>query len=329
MPVQERGGHGRGHGLAVHMPAQSFEPGEAPQAIVAFLQGSAIEWKPALRFPGSSAKQARRGNLRDGRGTCSVNAGFGCVNCHVLAGKIPPGGEPGDPGPRPCPGSATRMTEPLFRALDRQSAADHRRDAHAPVPPAGRDRPGHSRRNSSLPRSGSCSGAPVSPRPPRRGPARSSSARATGPGWSATWSFCPVRPDTEYTPRGLAIGFKNGHSLLFDTDQLAWLASWHLTDSCRGPSRAGSGSGIPKGIASGSPPAAYRPSSSLTTTRSVTLPDAKFATGSDTSTSSISAAPTSRLRLRTEPAANGRRPPDRGRGNGPANGRRLGAHGAC
>jgi hypothetical protein len=37
----------------------------------------------------------------------------------------------------------------------------------------------------------------------------------------------PGAPDTEYTPRGLAIGLKNDHSLLFDTDRLTWLASWH------------------------------------------------------------------------------------------------------
>jgi hypothetical protein len=36
----------------------------------------------------------------------------------------------------------------------------------------------------------------------------------------------PGLPDTEYTPRGLAIGLKNGFSLLFDTDRLCWLAAW-------------------------------------------------------------------------------------------------------
>jgi hypothetical protein len=36
----------------------------------------------------------------------------------------------------------------------------------------------------------------------------------------------PGLPDTEYTPRGLAVGLKNGASLLFDTDRLGWLAAW-------------------------------------------------------------------------------------------------------
>jgi hypothetical protein len=36
----------------------------------------------------------------------------------------------------------------------------------------------------------------------------------------------PGLPDTEYTPRGVAIGLKNGTSLLFDTDRLSWLAAW-------------------------------------------------------------------------------------------------------
>jgi hypothetical protein len=37
----------------------------------------------------------------------------------------------------------------------------------------------------------------------------------------------PGAPDTEYTPRGVAIGLKNDHALLFDTDRLTWLACWH------------------------------------------------------------------------------------------------------
>jgi hypothetical protein len=37
----------------------------------------------------------------------------------------------------------------------------------------------------------------------------------------------PGAPDTEYTPRGVAIGLKNDHALLFDTDRLTWLAFWH------------------------------------------------------------------------------------------------------
>jgi hypothetical protein len=37
----------------------------------------------------------------------------------------------------------------------------------------------------------------------------------------------PDAPDTEYTPRGVAIGLKNDHALLFDTDRLTWLGFWH------------------------------------------------------------------------------------------------------
>jgi hypothetical protein len=37
----------------------------------------------------------------------------------------------------------------------------------------------------------------------------------------------PGAPDTIYTPRGVAIGLKNDHALLFDTDRLTWLAAWH------------------------------------------------------------------------------------------------------
>src|SRR4029077_3474889 len=29
------------------------------------------------------------------------------------------------------------------------------------------------------------------------------------------------------TPRAVAIGLKNDHALLFDTDRLTWLAAWH------------------------------------------------------------------------------------------------------
>src|SRR5262249_45519025 len=36
----------------------------------------------------------------------------------------------------------------------------------------------------------------------------------------------PGLPDTAYTPRALAVGFKNEASLLFDTDRLGWLAAW-------------------------------------------------------------------------------------------------------
>jgi hypothetical protein len=37
----------------------------------------------------------------------------------------------------------------------------------------------------------------------------------------------PDAPGSTFTPRGLAIGLKNGASLLFDTDRLAWIAWWN------------------------------------------------------------------------------------------------------
>ena len=37
----------------------------------------------------------------------------------------------------------------------------------------------------------------------------------------------PQAPVTPYTPRAVAIGLKNEHTLLFDADRLTWIAWWH------------------------------------------------------------------------------------------------------
>ncbi len=201
------------------MPAFAFDPGEA-DAIVAAFQAHDRMGTPPDPSTGPTHPDAatfERAALLIGQ------RGFGCVSCHVLAGRIPPGGEPETLGPD-LSLAHRRMTERYF---DRWISNPQRIIPGTPMPQFVQ---------------------PVATAPGTLddqlaaiwqllGSTRVAEAAATGTrevlkrqGDRALvvrdMVILPGAPGTEYTPRGLAIGLKNGHSLLFDTDRLTWLSWW-------------------------------------------------------------------------------------------------------
>ncbi len=206
--------------LAVRMPALTFEPGEA-QAIVAFLQGrDRMDTRAEASDPPARLDTATFETAVSLLG----QRGFGCVNCHVLAGKVPPGGEPETLGPDLAL-VHRRMTERYF---DRWIGNPQRIIPGTPMPqflhPVATVSGTLTQQLSSLWE--------------LLGSTRVAEAAAQGTreilkrqGDRVTvvrdMVLLPGAPDTEYTPRGLAIGLKNDQALLFDTDRLTWLAFWH------------------------------------------------------------------------------------------------------
>jgi mono/diheme cytochrome c family protein len=208
--------------LAVRMPALTFEPGEA-EAIGEYFQdrdrmdqdGSAGRPAPSTR-PDAAIFETAVALLGQ--------RGFGCVNCHVLAGKIPPGGEPETLGPDLAL-AHRRMTERYF---DRWIANPQRIIPGSPMPQF-------------LQPVATISGTldeQLSTLWELLGSTRVAEAAAQGTreilkrqGERALvvrdMVLLPGAPETEYTPRGVAVGLKNDHALLFDTDRLTWLAFWH------------------------------------------------------------------------------------------------------
>ena len=150
--------------------------------------------------------------------------GFGCVNCHVLAGKIPPGGEPETLGPDLAL-VHRRMTERYF---DRWIGNPQRIIPGTPMPqflqPVATVPGTLEQQLSTLwELLGSTRVAEAAAQGTREILKRQGDRAMV----VRDMVLLPGAPDTEYTPRGLAIGLKNDHSLLFDTDRLTWLASWH------------------------------------------------------------------------------------------------------
>ncbi len=205
--------------LSVHMPSYPFAPGEA-EAIVAYLRGHD-------RMTATADPTERTTEPDDATVEAAANLigqrGFGCISCHVLAGKIPPGGEPETLGPDLAL-AHERMTERYFR---RWLADPQRIIPGTPMPQFLK---------------------PVEVHPGTLddqlatiwtllGSERVAEAAAFG-----TREILKRQGDramvvrdmvllpekhVAYNPRGLAIGLKNDQSLLFDTDRLAWVAWWN------------------------------------------------------------------------------------------------------
>jgi hypothetical protein len=205
------------------MPVFAFEPGEADSVVNLFRNHDRIDLGPTSDPPTAPAPD--RGTLELGTRLIGQR-GFGCVSCHVLAGRIPPGGEPETLGPDLAL-AHERMTERYFR---RWIADPQRVIAGTPMP--------------QFLKPISAEGVPDSLDLQLKavwqllGTPALSELAATGTrevlrreGDRALvvldMVIVPDAPDTPYTPRGLALGLKNGASLLFDTDRLTWLASWH------------------------------------------------------------------------------------------------------
>ena len=206
--------------LSVRMPAFSFEAGEA-DAIAAYFQSrDRMTETPDPPDDASGAPDAATIE----RATALIGQrGFGCVSCHVLAGRVPPGGEPETLGPDLAL-AHRRMTKRYF---ERWIGDPQRIIAGTPMPrfllPVA-TAPGPLAaqlatvwRLLGSPRVAEAAAAGTREILKRQGD-RALVVR--------DMVLVPEAPETPYTPRGVAIGLKNDHSLLFDADRLTWLAWW-------------------------------------------------------------------------------------------------------
>jgi len=208
--------------LAVRMPAFSFEPGEA-ESIVAYLQE-----RDRMESSGDAADRPTRPDAATFETAVTLlgQRGFGCVNCHVLAGKIPPGGEPETLGPDLAL-AHRRMTERYF---DRWIGNPQRIIPGTPMPQflqpvATANLSGTLDRQ--LDTIWQLLGSTRVAEAAAQGTREIVKRQGDRPMVVRDMVLLPDAPDTEYTPRGVTIGLKNDHTLLFDTDRLTWLAAWH------------------------------------------------------------------------------------------------------
>ncbi|AGA30448.1 c-type cytochrome [Singulisphaera acidiphila] len=205
--------------LSVRMPTFAFEPGEA-DAIVAFLQvhdRMQSEPDPPNKVARLDARATEAATQLIGQ------RGFGCISCHVLSGRIPPGGEPETLGPD--------LTLAHRRMADRYF---HRWIANPQRIIAGTPMPQFAKPIESIPGTlddqlnqiwrllASGSLADVASAGARE-VLKHEGDRALV---VRDMVLLPEAPQTKYIPRALAIGLKNDHSLLFDADRLTWLSWW-------------------------------------------------------------------------------------------------------
>jgi hypothetical protein len=202
------------------MPGFSFEPGEADALVQYFLGCDRMEaahgapdqptQPDAAAFETAVALIGQRG--------------FGCVNCHVLAGKIPPGGEPETLGPD----LALAHRRMPARYFDRWIGNPQRIIPGTPMPqfvqPVAALAGTLEEQLATLWQLlGSTRVAEAAAQGTREILKRQGDRAMV----VRDMVLLPGAPDTVYTPRGVAIGLKNDHALLFDTDRLTWLAAWH------------------------------------------------------------------------------------------------------
>ncbi len=206
------------------MPVFAFESGEA-ESIAAFLRGhDGMSADPGHSFRAEPELHPELAAAEKAAGLIGQR-GFGCASCHVLAGKIPPGGEPETLGPDLAL-AHRRMSRRYFR---RWIADPQRIIPGTPMPqflqPVA-TQPGTLDQQlgaiwSVLGREDLEQLASFGTREIRRPSAdRAEVVR--------DMVLVPGQNESiHYYPRGLAIGFANGQSLLFDTDRLSWVAWWH------------------------------------------------------------------------------------------------------
>jgi mono/diheme cytochrome c family protein len=205
--------------LSVRMPAFAFEPGEAEA--IATLFGNHDRMGPQPDTPSVPTRPDAR--TLDTAATLIGQRGFGCVSCHVLAGRIPPGGEPETLGPDLAL-AHRRMTERYFH---RWIANPQRIIAGTPMPqfllpvasaPGALD----DQLATLWQLLGSTKVGDIAAFGTREFLKREGDRALV----VRDMVILEGAPGTPYTPRALAIGLKNDQTLLFDTDRLTWLAWW-------------------------------------------------------------------------------------------------------
>ncbi|WP_406700999.1 c-type cytochrome [Singulisphaera sp. Ch08] len=206
--------------LSVRMPTFTFDPGEA-DAIVAFLQVH-----DRMRSEPDPPNQVARLDAPATEVATQLigQRGFGCISCHVLSGRIPPGGEPETLGPDLAL-AHRRMSDRYFH---RWIGNPQRIIAGTPMPQFAKpieSIPGtlDDQLNQIWRLLASGSLADVASSGSREVLKRDGDRALV----VRDMVLLPEAPQTKYIPRALAIGLKNDHSLLFDADRLTWLSWWH------------------------------------------------------------------------------------------------------
>ncbi|RUL89560.1 cytochrome c1 [Tautonia sociabilis] len=201
--------------LSVRMPRFAFEDGEA-EAIVSYLQGfDAIDDAPA--DPESSPSLGVPVGIR-----LLGRDGFSCVSCHVMDGKIPPGGEAETLGP-----DLTLAHRRMSRAyFDRWLADPQRIIPGTPMPQFLLTVPGT---EGTLPQQlGSIWDALGDPEIARLSSTAARQFLVRQGDRALVVRDLVVSPDSpaESYPRAVAIGLIGDRSLLFDADRLSWIRWW-------------------------------------------------------------------------------------------------------
>jgi cytochrome c2 len=207
--------------LSVRMPSFTFEPGEA-DALAAYLQ--ARDRMTESADPSNDAPTHPDAATLDRASRLIGQRGFGCVSCHVLAGRIPPGGEPETLGPDLAL-AHRRMSRRYF---ERWIANPQRIISGTPMPqflvPVTTD-PGPL--DDQLATIWQLLGSPRVAEVAAFGTREILKRDGDRAMVVRDMILVPEAPGTPYTPRGLSLGLQNDQSLLFDTDRLTWLAWWH------------------------------------------------------------------------------------------------------
>jgi mono/diheme cytochrome c family protein len=205
--------------LAVRMPNFAFEPREAEAIVEHFRAEDRMLNSPDV----ADSNEPLVSSAVESAARLIGQKGFGCVSCHVMAGRIPPGGEPETLGPD-LTLAHRRLSERYFK---RWIENPQRIIAGTSMPqfikPA---ETGTGSLDQQLTVIWRLLGNP----------------RAADLALSGTKEFLkrqgdralvvfdmvivPQAPGTPFTPRGVAIGLKNDQTLLFDADRLSWLAWW-------------------------------------------------------------------------------------------------------
>jgi mono/diheme cytochrome c family protein len=207
--------------LSVRMPSFTFEPGEA-DALAAYLQ--ARDRMTESPDPSDDTPTHPDAPTLDRASRLIGQRGFGCISCHVLAGRIPPGGEPETLGPDLAL-AHRRMSRRYF---ERWIANPQRIIAGTPMPqflvPVTTD-PGPL--PDQLATIWQLLGSPRVAEVAAFGTREILKREGDRAMVVRDMILVPEAPGTQYTPRGLSLGLKNDQSLLIDTDRLTWLAWWH------------------------------------------------------------------------------------------------------
>jgi hypothetical protein len=204
--------------LSPRMPVYSFAAGEAEAIAAWFRVRDQVSSAPSPSEPPTRSDPT----VEEEAIRLVGRQGFGCVSCHVLAGKIPPGGEAETLGPDLAL-AHQRMTERYFL---RWVSNPQRILPGTPMPQFLQPAPGHEGTlDDQLRRIWIGLGSPRLPELAAIG-TRDVLRQKGDRAWVVRDMVVHPELPGNHLPRGLVIGLKGDDSLLFDTDRLSWVAWW-------------------------------------------------------------------------------------------------------